>query len=196
MPSVIIVVLLFLVSFWKFLEHAKYDPGETSNAPSYSAKALANNAFYYTTTLYSYAVNHGVTTTQAVTNDDLQPYIDTRLSPLLDYQLALVNYNGQPFLINSWGDVRIKQLGNKVEDVMGELSYMANQRIVQSNNTFWDLPIVGENNNCNFIPKSYITLGKLDAVESAFANICQASQNQLGVKVKQYVIFERVFESQ
>lgn len=192
MPIVLTSLFLILLVGAGYLGSSKYDPSHAHNSASISSKMVAKNAFLYTTLLDQYAVAQPNITQRLVNANDLNGYASTEVHPLLNYQMIIVTYRNQRYLINSW-DIGSKA-GLNVTDVIGDLSAIASNKIYQSDKTYWQVPVVGINTGCNLSQVSYIDPNKRSGTLSLFTNICNLSQSNLGVPIKKYVIFTPILK--
>jgi hypothetical protein len=186
MPSIIALALTIFLGGFGYLEYSRYDPADSGNISAINAKIVAENAFLFTGLLFQYAESHP--TTQLVAAGSLLSYSTAGAQPLLNYQSVIYVYKGQPYILNSWDSSN--KPGVAINDVFGELSGLVNKRIYQSNDTFWQIPVVGVNNNCSLSRYSYIDPLKATATLALFSTICNLVNAQF--PVKRFVIFEQV----
>lgn len=187
MPVVLISTFLILAVGFGYLSSSKYDPNHAHNSGMIASKMVAKNAFLYTTLLDQYAVAQPNINLELVNTNNLSGYASTGAHPLLNYQMVIVTYNNQRYLINSWDSG--SKAGLNVTDVLGDLSVIASNKIYQSDKTYWQVPVVGINTSCNLSQVSYIDPNKKAGTLSLFTTLCNLSQSNLGVTIKKYVIF-------
>lgn len=187
MPIVLVSFFLILIVGAGFLNSSKYDPTHAHNSGVIASKMVAKNAFMYTALLDQYAVAQPNITNMLVNTNSLSGYASTGVHPLLNYQMVILTYKNQRYLINSW-DIGAKA-GLNVADVIGDLSSIASNKIYQSDKTYWQVPVVGLNTGCTLSQVSYIDPTKKVGTMALFNNLCNLAQSNLGITVKKYVIF-------
>lgn len=187
MPVILISAFLVLVMSVGYLGYSKDDSSHAHNSTALASKMVAKNAFLYTTLLDQYAIAQPNVTNALIDVNSLSGYASTGVHPLLNYQMLIVTYNNQRYLINSW-DVGSKA-GLNVGDVIGDLSTIASNKIYQSDKTYWQVPVVGLNTGCTLSQVSYIDSTNRVGTLALFTNLCNLAQANLGISVKQYVIF-------
>lgn len=187
MPTILISALLILTIGLGFLGSSRYDPSEAHNSAVITSKMTAKNAFMYSSLLNQYAIAQPTITKALVNVNSLSGYASTGVHPLLNYQMIIITYRNQRYLINSW-DISSKS-GVNVADVLGDLAAIASTKIYQSDKTYWQVPVVGVNTSCNLSQASYIDPIKKNGTLALFNSLCNLTQANLGVALKKYVIF-------
>lgn len=189
-----VVAIAMLLGYW--IDSNRNDPTNTQNLPTFLGADVAENLFFYTVTARQYAetessITESTVVNTVITDNDLVPYLNYSFTKLGDYTGVILTYLDAKYLLVSWNTLNKTSINPL--DVMGSLTQMIMQRQGYGPSTYWQVPLVGINNNCNISQIfSQLTNKNVIGDGTLFVNLCNQSINQVNLPVGKYFLLEQL----
>jgi hypothetical protein len=203
----------------------------SNRIPAFKAENLAANVLQYQNSISNYIlVNYDALHLPVSENsgnveqiqiidyarDQIVKFNKKSLMPFLNYQTIVFNYSrvlageSQPmpvlYMATTWNTFSTTQLANSyaginMNEVIGKLGEDLSKRLYQGNSTYWTIPWLFSQNNCQ-ITELYVQLpdsaggnSKLSELKNVFNKFCTQIQTSSSYRFLTYVYLAPVFNS-
>lgn len=220
---------MVLVSLFTAAEYMRNNSTNVDVYQPFKAKNIADNILQYNDLMLQYMLNNYTTLheTQAITAGNVEQikWLDYQQNQVDSYSLKnlilLVNYSSiafnysklensesQPipvlYIATSWDSISSGVGGYSsvsMPEIMGQLGQSISQHIYQGNSTFWVIPWVFSQNNCNItevyaqLPNDATGGSSIPKLEKLFNLLCTQIQLNSSYRFLTYVYIEAVINN-
>lgn len=229
MQSTIVLAIMVLASIFTGAEYLRNNSTEGNAYKQFRAENIAANVLQYNDQMIQYSLAnydslHLLSTINPgnVEQINLPDYIQNNLAnytlkgytAFLDYSSVVFNYakaaNGESapypvlYLATSWESYASNIHGYKnigMDEVAGNLAQDLTEHLYQGNSTFWVVPWVFKQSNCNIIdvysqlPSDSSGASTLSKLQSLFNLLCTQVEAGSSYKFSTYVFLEPVINN-
>lgn len=224
MQSFLILALFAVIISFSAMQYSKYDPTSKQDFELEISNNAAGNLVGYITSLNKYVLQNYSTLHVNTANNvghleqitlintpQIRQYDQKNTNYIFDYRTVTFNYtlpNSSPsvlpylFAITTWNNLSSSVKGNftklSMYNVMGSANQLFSLNIYEGNGTFWTVPILVSQMNCNItqyfnqVPISDTGLSTLSTFSTFFNNACTELQNS-GFSLGKYVFMQPVY---
>lgn len=228
MQSVILIALMLVVSMFIVSEFNRNNITSRDNYLRFKAENVAANIIQYNDLLMRYSISNYDTlhhvlsfspgNIESITLinydvDKIADYTQKNLQPFFNYQVVTFNFSpnnggdGQPlavlYLATSWDSYIPGIVGysnTSIEEGLGRVGQYFGKHLYQGTNTYWSVPWVLKQANCNIIelytnlPKDATSTSMLDNVKVVFNDWCNQVEKNSSYKFLTYVYLQPVYK--
>jgi hypothetical protein len=229
MQSLILVCILSLVALFISAEYTRNNYSSKNNYASFRADNVAANIIQFNDVMTQYVIKNYDSFHEILTSNPenvelisvidyadkkiYENYSQKNLQPFLNYRSATFNYTrfmiGESqlsptlYLTTSWDNYEnniISYKNIKMLEILGKLGHELNKRLYQGNSTYWTVPWVFSQANCNvievysYIPDDSFGNTTLDKFKNIFNKFCNQIQANSNYRFLTYVYLQPVYK--
>ncbi|MBP9742316.1 MAG: hypothetical protein KBD37_03060 [Burkholderiales bacterium] len=230
MQAALILAIMSLATLFMAAQLDRHDSANLAHYHVFKAAAVASNIEQYNDLIVQYALTNYDTlhltmavepgmvehiTTLDYIEDEIGNYSQKKLLPFLKYTVTVFNYaknaTGESeatpllYLATSWDsyapEVINSYVGITLPEIMGQLGQDLSQHIYQGNSTYWVVPWVFSQNNCEVdeifsqLPDNAYGIANTDKLKDIFKLFCTQIQANSSYIFLKYVYLQPVIKS-
>jgi hypothetical protein len=222
MQSVIILALLTIISIFGITQYKRSDMTDNNQA-IFKAENVAGNIFIYHDLLNQYVIINydklglsirsmpgrvGQISLIDYVRDRISKYSQMNFNRFLNYQSVVFNYTRElesqtpvAYMATSWnGYIYPRDKNTNMLEVLGQLSQDMSKRLYQGNSTYWTIPWIFSQTNCEVremfsqIPDDRNGNSRLSKLKISFKNFCTNIEAQSSYRFLGYVYMQPIYK--